>query len=136
MTAELDAIGRSLIAVTFVLLIAAANPANLLLGRAAAREREMVVRTALGAKRGRIVQQLMCEGAVLSVLAGALGLTLGMWGMRIMLALMSRELPRVDEIGLDWRVLAFTGGIVLAIGLIFGLAARRRRTWWQRRRSS
>jgi predicted permease len=110
-------------AVTFVLLIAAANAANLLLARAAAREREIVVRTALGAKRGRIVRQLLSEGIVLSAIAGALGLALGTWAVRIMLALMPRQLPRADEIGLDYRVLGFTAGIVILTGLVFGLAA-------------
>ncbi len=110
-------------AVTFVLLIAAANAANLLLARAAAREREIVVRTALGARRGRIVRQLLSEGLVLSIIAGAVGLVLGVWGVRAMLALTPKQLPRADEIGLDYRVLAFTAGIVLATGLVFGLAA-------------
>jgi predicted permease len=110
-------------AVTFVLLISAANAANLLLARAAAREREIVVRTALGAKRGRIVRQLLSEGVVLSSVAGALGLALGMFGVRAILALKPGELPRADEIGLDVRVLAFTAGIVFLTGLVFGLAA-------------
>ena len=110
-------------AVTFVLLISAANAANLLLARAAAREREIVVRTALGAKRSRIVRQLLSEGFVLSTIAGAVGLVLGVWGVRAMLVLTPRQLPRADEIGLDYRVLAFTGGIVLATGMVFGLAA-------------
>ena len=110
-------------AVTFVLLISAANAANLLLARAASREREIVVRTALGAKRGRIVRQLLSEGLVLSLIAGGVGLVLGVWGVRAMLALTPRQLPRADEIGLDYRVLAFTAGIVVVTGLIFGLAA-------------
>jgi putative ABC transport system permease protein len=110
-------------AVGFVLLIAVTNAANLMLGRAAAREREMVVRRALGAKRSRVVRQLICEGAVLSVLSGILGLALGVWGMRIMLALTPQQLPRADEIGLDYRVLAFTTSIVVVTGLLFGLAA-------------
>jgi predicted permease len=110
-------------AVTFVLLISAANAANLLLARAAAREREIVVRTALGARRGRIVRQLLSEGVVLSAISGAIGLALGMWGVRVMLALAPRQLPRADEIGLDYRVLAFTTGIVVLTGLVFGLAA-------------
>ena len=110
-------------AVSFVLLISAANAANLLLARAAAREREIVVRTALGAKRGRIVRQLLSEGIVLSAISGMLGLVVGMWGVRAMLALAPQKLPRTEEIGLDYRVLAFTFGIVVLIGLVFGMAA-------------
>jgi len=110
-------------AVTFVLLIAAANAANLMLARATAREREMVVRTALGANRGRIIRQLLSEGLVLSLVSGVIGLALGIWGMRVMIALMPRQLPRADEIGLDYRVLAFASAIVILTGLAFGLAA-------------
>jgi len=120
-------LGRTLLillgAVTFVLLIAAANAANLMLARATAREREMVVRTALGAKRGRIVRQLLSEGLVLSLVSGVVGLALGTWGMRAMIALMPRQLPRADEIGLDYRVLAFASAIVVLTGLVFGLTA-------------
>ena len=110
-------------AVAFVLLIAAVNAANLLLARGAAREREIIVRAALGAGRLRIVRQLLGEGLVLSGIAGTLGLVLGMWGVRVLLALMPNELPRVEEIGLDQRVLAFTMGIVLLTTLVFGVAA-------------
>jgi predicted permease len=110
-------------AVSFVLLISAANAANLLLARAAAREREIVVRTALGARRSRIVRQLLSEGIVLSAISGMLGLVVGTWGVRAMLALAPQQLPRTEEIGLDYRVLAFTFGIVVLIGLVFGMAA-------------
>ena len=110
-------------AVTFVLLISAANAANLLLARAATREREITVRAALGAKRSRIVRQLLSEGMVLSVLSGAAGVALGVGAVRVMLALSPEQLPRADEIGLDYRVLAFSAAIVLLTGLIFGLAA-------------
>ena len=110
-------------AVTFVLLIAAANAANLLLARATAREREIVVRTALGARRSRIVRQLLSEGVVLSGIAGIVGLALGAWGVRILIAMTPSQLPRADEIGLDYRVLGFVALIVLLSGLIFGLAA-------------
>lgn len=110
-------------AVSFVLLIAAVNAANLLLARAAAREREIVIRTAIGAKRGRIVRQLLSEGLVLSAISGAVGLAIGLWGVRAILALAPRQLPRTDEIGLDYRVLAFTAAIVVLTGLVFGLAA-------------
>ena len=110
-------------AVGFVLLIAAANAANLLLGRAAAREREIMVRAALGASRRRIVLQLLSEGITLSAIAGVLGLAMGMWGVSALLGLMPSELPRADEIGLDRRVLGFTLAIVTLTGLVFGLAA-------------
>jgi putative ABC transport system permease protein len=110
-------------AVTFVLLIAAANAANLLLARAMAREREVIVRTALGARRGRIVRQLLCEGGVLAAISGVLGLALGSWGVRVLVAMTPRQLPRADEIGLDYRVLLFVTLIVLLTGLVFGLAA-------------
>ena len=110
-------------AVGFVLLIAAANAANLLLGRAATREREIMVRAALGASRRRIVLQLLSEGVTLSVIAGVLGLAMGMWGVSALLGLMPSELPRADEIGLDHRVLGFTFAIVTLTGLVFGLAA-------------
>jgi predicted permease len=110
-------------AVTFVLLISAANAANLLLARATAREREIVVRTALGARRGRIVRQLLCEGVVLSAVSGIIGLALGTWGVRLLLTMTPGQLPRADEIGLDYRVLVFVAVIVLLTGLVFGLAA-------------
>ena len=110
-------------AVTCVLLIAAANAANLLLARAATREREITVRAALGAKRSRIVRQLLSEGMVLSVVSGIVGVVLGTWGVRVMLALSPKHLPRADEIGLDYRVLAFSAGVVLLTGLVFGIAA-------------
>jgi predicted permease len=110
-------------AVTFVLLISAANAANLLLARAATREREIAVRAALGAKRSRIVRQLLSEGMVLSIGSGVAGVVLGFWGVRVMLALSPDQLPRADEIGLDYRVLGFSAGIVLLTGLVFGLAA-------------
>ena len=110
-------------AVTFVLLISAANAANLLLARATAREREIVVRTALGARRGRIVRQLLSEGVVLSAISGVVGLALAVWGVRVLLALTPKQLPRADEIGLDYRVLAFVAAIVVLTGIVFGLAA-------------
>jgi predicted permease len=110
-------------AVICVLLIAAANAANLLLARAATREREITVRAALGAKRSRIVRQLLSEGMVLSVVSGIAGVVLGTWGVRVMLALSPKQLPRADEIGLDYRVLAFSAGVVLLTGLVFGLTA-------------
>ena len=112
-------------AVGFVLLIACANVANLLLVRATGRKREIAIRAALGGSRGRIISQVLTESMVLSVIGGALGLLLGVLAIRAMLSINTAGLPRIGQdgilVGIDWRVLGFTTLLSLATGLIFGL---------------
>ena len=109
-------------AVLLVLLIACANVANLLLARAESRHKEFAVRTALGAGKGRLLRQFMVEGVVVSGLGAALGLGLAWWGLKALLAANPESIPRVSEITLDPVVLAFTVGVAVATGLVFGLA--------------
>jgi predicted permease len=112
-------------AVGFVLLIACANVANLLLVRATGRRREIAIRAAIGGSRGRIIRQLLTESVVLSLAGGVMGLFLGWAGIRALLSVNTAGLPRVGEngafVGLDWRVVAFAMVVSLATGIIFGL---------------
>jgi predicted permease len=116
-------------AVCFVLLMACANVANLLLARAAGRHREIAIRTAIGATRGQIVRQLLTESMMLAFAGGVAGLGLGAAGIRILLAFSPGNIPRVNDPDhpvaslslIDWRVLAFLFGISLLTGILFGL---------------
>jgi predicted permease len=108
-------------AVAFVLLIACVNVANLFLGRGAVRGREIAVRAALGAGRGRLVRQLLTESTVLSVMAGGVGLAIAFWGIRGLVLLAPKDLPRLDEIAINGQVLAFTLAVSLVAGILFGM---------------
>jgi len=116
-------------AVSFVLLIACANVANLLLARASGRQKEIAIRTAVGASRGRLISQLLTESVLLAAVSGLVSFLIGAWGVRVLLALSPGNLPRVNEgdhvasvvTALDWHVLTFTFALALITGVVFGL---------------
>ena len=109
-------------AVCFVLLIACANVANLMLVRATARQKEIAIRTALGASRLHIIRQLLTESVLLAFGGGAVGLLLGWWGVNLLTKLLPKDFPRFEDINLDFAVLGFTALVSLVTGIVFGFA--------------
>jgi putative ABC transport system permease protein len=109
-------------AVTFVLLIACANVANLLLANASSRQKEMAIRAAMGASRWRVMRQLLTESSIMAFAGGAFGLLLAWWGVALITKLLPTDFPRLGEINTDWRVLGFSLVASLFTGILFGFA--------------
>lgn len=109
-------------AVGLVLLIACANVANLTLSKAATREKEMAIRTALGAGRRRVATQVLTESLLLSALGGVLGLVFSKGGLWLLKGRLPADMPRLDDVSLDWRVLVFAAGLAVLTGIFFGVA--------------
>ncbi len=109
-------------AVAFVLLIACANVANLLLARAAVRQKEIALRLALGANRARLIKQLVVESILLSLMGAAVGLGLAYYGLDVLTRFIPKDVAHADTIAIDGKVLLFTLGVAVVTGLIFGLA--------------
>jgi len=108
-------------AIGFLLLIACANMSNLLLSRGVQRHKEVALRSALGASRARLVQQVLTESVLLAVCGGILGVVLAIWGVNIIVAIGAKVIPQLVGISIDGRVLVFTGGLSLLTGVVFGL---------------
>jgi putative ABC transport system permease protein len=108
-------------AVGFVLLIACANVANLLLARSAARQKEIAIRAAMGASRGRVLRQMLTESVLLSVIGGTAGLLLSIWLTDLLMSIVPEGAPRLDQVGIDYRVLTFALGVSALTGILFGI---------------
>jgi putative ABC transport system permease protein len=109
------------VAVAFVLLIACVNVAGLSIARGSARGRELAIRAAIGASRSRLVRQLATEGLLLFAIGGAAGVTLAAWGVTALASELPASIPRVNEIGIDWRFVTFGAGLTLVAGLLFSV---------------
>jgi len=108
-------------AVGFVLLIACANVANLLLARSAARQKEIAIRSAMGASRSRVLRQMLTESILLSVIGGVAGLVLSIWLTNVLMSMLPEGAPRIEQVGIDYRVLTFAFGISALTGILFGI---------------